>query len=428
MTQVDERPPTGPADENPNGRGLVASRASLLAAGSSTAATATTVGLQFGPTGLVVAGAVAAGTAVGAAAVRRFAPRTAERLGLRRPTGTPSRSAATGGRAGRRSGAAGGGARRGGGLLGANRRIAGGAPRRGAGAKPAGRRGLVGGRQGAGSKRGVLGRGGRPNGKSSTRPNGRGLLGKGRPGKGRPGAGTGRRSGAGRPTGTAKRPGGSTNGKKSPFGRGRNTGTKRGNGPSPTGKTGRGGNRPKGLLKRSAKRRKDNGSGWEEYRVNGKKARIRWDGVEFGDMADETTGTTTTGSTGEPAPATAGTSSEGTTMPNPFDNHNEALATATSNLDIENARALIDWVDNAPGAAETQAAMWNGHAHKIQEQILVAGEFAEALHDFAATQARQAERIREVGVTFRRAHSEELRRINEPKPGEDKWDISKNRA
>ena len=114
-------------------------------------------------------------------------------------------------------------------------------------------------------------------------------------------------------------------------------------------------------------------------------------------------------------------------MPNPFDSHNEALATATSNLDIENARALIDWVDNAPGAAETQAAMWNGHAHKIQEQILVAGEFAEALHDFAATQARQAERIREVGTTFRRAHAEELRRINEPKPGEDKWDISKNR-
>lgn len=114
-------------------------------------------------------------------------------------------------------------------------------------------------------------------------------------------------------------------------------------------------------------------------------------------------------------------------VPNPFDSHNEALAASTSNLDIENARGLIDWVDNAPGAAETQAAMWTGHAHKIQEQILIGAEFAEALHDFAATQARQAERIREVGATFRRVHAEELRRINEPKPGEDKWDIGKNR-
>ncbi|MEU4807434.1 hypothetical protein [Actinosynnema sp. NPDC023587] len=115
-------------------------------------------------------------------------------------------------------------------------------------------------------------------------------------------------------------------------------------------------------------------------------------------------------------------------MSNPFVGYNEALATATSNLDIHNARALIDWVDNAPGAAELQAAMWTTSARRISEKILIAGEFAEALHDFAATQARQAERIREVGTTFRRAHSAELRRINEPKPGEDKWDISRNPA
>ena len=106
--------------------------------------------------------------------------------------------------------------------------------------------------------------------------------------------------------------------------------------------------------------------------------------------------------------------------------YTEALATATSDLDVHNARALIDWVDNAPGAAEQQAAMWTTSARRINEKILIAGEFAEALHDFAATQARQAERIREVGTIFRRAHAAELRRINEPKPGEDKWDISKN--
>ena len=113
-------------------------------------------------------------------------------------------------------------------------------------------------------------------------------------------------------------------------------------------------------------------------------------------------------------------------MPNPFVGYTEALATATSDLDVHNARALIDWVDNAPGAAEQQAAMWTTSARRINEKILIAGEFAEALHDFAATQARQAERIREVGTIFRRAHAAELRRINEPKPGEDKWDISKN--
>lgn len=114
-------------------------------------------------------------------------------------------------------------------------------------------------------------------------------------------------------------------------------------------------------------------------------------------------------------------------MPNPFNNHNEALHQAASNLDIENARALIDWVDGAPGAAEQQAGMWRKHATTIQESIPVSGEFAEAINDFAATQALQAGRIREVGIVFRRTHEEQLRRIDSPKPGEDKWDVSKNR-
>ncbi|HWR47581.1 MAG TPA: hypothetical protein VN327_08235 [Pseudonocardiaceae bacterium] len=114
-------------------------------------------------------------------------------------------------------------------------------------------------------------------------------------------------------------------------------------------------------------------------------------------------------------------------MPNPFHNHNEALAQVANNLDIHNARALIDWVDGAPGAAEQQAGVWRQHAGTIQESIPVSGEFAEAINDFAATQARQAERIREAGAVFRRTHQEELRRIEEPRPGEDKWDVSKNR-
>jgi hypothetical protein len=114
-------------------------------------------------------------------------------------------------------------------------------------------------------------------------------------------------------------------------------------------------------------------------------------------------------------------------MPNPFDSHNEALAQAANNLDIHNARALIDWVDGAPGAAEQQAGVWRKHAGTIQESIPVSGEFAEAINDFAATQARQAARIREAGTVFHRTHQEELRKIDAPKPGEDKWDISANR-
>lgn len=113
-------------------------------------------------------------------------------------------------------------------------------------------------------------------------------------------------------------------------------------------------------------------------------------------------------------------------MPNPFDSHNEAVATAANSLEIENARALIDWVNNAPDAAAAQASMWSGHATKIAEQIKVAPVFADALSDFANAQTQMVERIREAGDVFTRAHTDDLRRINEPLPGEDKWDISKN--
>lgn len=115
-------------------------------------------------------------------------------------------------------------------------------------------------------------------------------------------------------------------------------------------------------------------------------------------------------------------------MPNPFAGHNEALATATTRLCIPDARTLIDWVDHAPGAAQTQASMWQAHAQAIEHQIPLAAEFVAALRDFATAQAQQAERIREAGQIFRTAHAAQLRRITEPRPGEDKWDISNNPA
>ena len=115
-------------------------------------------------------------------------------------------------------------------------------------------------------------------------------------------------------------------------------------------------------------------------------------------------------------------------MPNPFAAHDDAIHTAAHSLNIDSARDLIDWVDGAPQAAASQAAMWRAHSDAIREQIPVSTDFAEALGDFAAYQARLAYRVREAGEVFRRTHARQLRRINDPLPNEHKWDIGANRA
>ncbi|MBW0011312.1 MAG: hypothetical protein JO063_14585 [Pseudonocardiales bacterium] len=445
-----EAPRTAEAPTAPVGRGeavLVASRATWAATSSAGASALTTAGLQFGTAGVVSTLVLGAGGAVGVAALRRFAPAAAARWGLHRRTGghrstpTPpgSRGSSVGTRArGRRgggplSGGGAGGAGRGRGLLSATRRGTAGGQR-------------AGGRQGTGTGRGLLGglRGARTGhrrgaGVAGGARRGRGLLagaghGPGRLGfAGRAGAGpaarvggAGSRTSSSLPGRRSKRPGSAGitgSDRNSRFhqraGVSRFIGGKPGlwAGLRRRGEAGKGGRaqtsrRRAGLLKRAPQ--------------------LPTSVPDHTQPSTAQKRTRTTAQQQQARPANGGTSPHGdqkgnTAMPNPFHNHNEALAQVANNLDIHNARALIDWVDGAPGAAERQAGVWRQHAGTIQESIPVSGEFAEAINDFAATQARQAERIREAGTVFRRTHQEELRRIEEPRPGEDKWDVSANR-
>ncbi|MEO7193729.1 MAG: hypothetical protein ABIZ05_02745 [Pseudonocardiaceae bacterium] len=437
-----EVPRTVEAPTAPGGGGEavpVASRATWAATSSAGASALTTAGLQFGAAGVVSTLVLGAGGAAGVAALRRFAPETTARWGLHRGTGgrrsTPpgSRGSSVGTRARSRrgggplsGGGGAGGAGRGRGLLAATRRGTAGSQRAGGRQGTDTGRGLPGGLRGArtGHRRGAEVTG------SARR--GRGLLaGAGRHGvAGRAGAGPAARSGgAGSRTSSAppgrgsKRPGGGTGGGASRSHQ--RAGSSRFTGPKPGLWAGlrRWGKAAKGSRAQASRRRAG-------LLKRASRLPTPVPGQAQPSTAPNRTGTTAQQQQG--CPAIGGTSRHGdqkgnTAMPNPFHNHNEALAQVANNLDIHNARALIDWVDGAPGAAEQQAGVWRQHAGTIQESIPVSGEFAEAITDFAATQARQAERIREAGTVFRRTHQEELRRIEEPRPGEDKWDVSANR-
>lgn len=114
-------------------------------------------------------------------------------------------------------------------------------------------------------------------------------------------------------------------------------------------------------------------------------------------------------------------------MPNPFESHIEQVKATASNFQVGKAKDLIDWVDNAPQAAAVEAESWRQQGMKIQEEIPVHPAFAEALLTFANAKQGLVTQIHEHAQKFRAQHAAELQRINDPRPGADKWDISANR-
>jgi hypothetical protein len=423
------------------------SPAALLGSSSTAAATMTTAGLTAGPVGMLATGAAVLVAVGGAAVVRKLGLRKAGDKTQAKKTGRKDaagrgglgrrgllgglRSKKGSGAGGKASGSSSRGAR-GGGLLDAARRVAGKAAQL---AK----------RSAAGSKKaaGLLGSKGSAAGKSAGKGRGAGLVG-----------GSGRKSGGstGGKSGTS-----GTRGTKS--GGSASNGTKRGGsnsgGNSGTGGAGRGGRllgaagrllgrgyqglfggAPGGTTKASptgsktpkspkgAKGAKGSGLlGGGKTKKNKAPKGASKDRGRDGNSPRAGKNKSTQPSAGNPG---RGTSAGADTMPNPFASRYEAVSGAAP-LEIERARDLIDYVDNAPDYAEAQARRWSSEADAIVAQIDIAPEFADALKDFATAQHQQVTKVREYGVMFQRAHADKLREIEEASPLKEKWDIGKNR-
>jgi hypothetical protein len=413
----------------------------------------TTAGLIAGPTGVVVVTAAGALTAGGIAAVRRFAPGAAEKLGLRKPDKkadkkSDGKSKANGpgkglggrgglgrlgllGAGGRKKGAGdGGGRKRGGGLLGMARNIAG----KGAGLAKRGANAAA--KKGAG----LLG------GKDPTRRNARGRNGSGPAGGKQRGVGgpTGRGRGAGSGPGRGKGPGGKSNsGKDRSSGRGlggrlgrtaaslvgwgarRLFGLKR---PSDTNSasTGHGGGKPKDRKKRTKGSGLLGGRGAERMPDSarpkdrkGKKDKSRTKNVPpgRGPRREVTAG----------QPDRSGRRAHGgTTMPDPFASRREAISGAAP-LEINKAGDVADYVKHAPDYAEAQARGWLRDADTIVEKVNLNPDFTDALKGFANTQLAAVQAVREYGAVFERSHAEKLRRTRDRDPREAMWDVDRHR-
>lgn len=417
----------------------------LLGATSAGSAGLTTAGLLAGPAGVATVSAAGVLVAGGVAAVRKFAPGAANKLGLKKSdkAGAAKRDRKGAGKGGLgRLGLLGGagrkktglgssrsGARRGSGLLGAARRIA------GKGGALAKRGATAAGRKGSGLLAGKT----RGAGPATGKGRGSGLLG------GRKPTGAGARGGSTRPSGGSRsngsRPGGgkTSPGTKNPAAQGGAGGRKRGltgrllggagrlvgrgvrslftgsgeseppedkalkgrKGPKdPAVKTGRGllgGDDDRDKEPKAAKKRKPGGRDTRDAITSGKPGRDR-----------------------------SRRGHGGTAMPDPFAGRREAISGAAP-LEINRANDVIDYVTHAPDYAEAQARRWLNEADTIVDKVDLTPEFAESLKGYANAQLQQVTKVREFGEVFRRSHSDRLSKLERKDPREAMWDVDRNR-
>lgn len=455
MTAVDEKPmviDVPVVESTPVPVEPVASRASWLTASGATSTTLTTAQMLGGTAATVTAGAVGAGLVLTAAAVRKFAPGFSERVGLRTPDRSRAHKITSAGRSGKgllggRRGSGGGSGRRaggrGGGLLGAARKVAGRNRSGGAGSRSGqgrGRSGVVAGRRRNAAGQGA-GRGPGRKGASTAggRKGGRGLLDR-MLGRGK-GTGSGAKGSKGSATGkgrSGRGTGGKGSGRKGSGGSGSPSGKKGGNGKGKNDSKGKGGkgnngskngNKSKGGLLDWAKAKLDDDAAGREA-ARRALAEAETSRRRAGILRRQEIDGDSDPAAPEPAPTSTNASKRthygSSTMPNPFDQHNEAMVAVGNGLEVKNAMAVKDWVTHAPDAALAQAGVWDKHIDEIDANVATAPEFVDAMRTYTATLKAQQTQVQEAAGVFTRRHAEQLADIEENNPRKKAWDISAN--
>lgn len=111
---------------------------------------------------------------------------------------------------------------------------------------------------------------------------------------------------------------------------------------------------------------------------------------------------------------------------NPFAAVVEAAAQAAQSYTPENAGSVIDWYEGMPEMIDAISRMLQAQGAKNSEDFYLypaAGEFAMALGGKFQAYKGPCEEARHA---FEVAHAEDLERLRNPKPHQEKWDLSKN--
>lgn len=113
-------------------------------------------------------------------------------------------------------------------------------------------------------------------------------------------------------------------------------------------------------------------------------------------------------------------------MSSAIDAVTEAVHTHIGGFHPENVEDLRDFLDSLPGVFEGINEALTNMAGNFSDTLPLRQTVNEMLTELGSSIAGLADQAREIRPAYEREHEEELRRIDEPAPGEEFHDVSTN--
>lgn len=111
-------------------------------------------------------------------------------------------------------------------------------------------------------------------------------------------------------------------------------------------------------------------------------------------------------------------------MPNPYQDAIEALG---GTITTENARRVMDYVYGLPEFITAIAERLTRDGHAYTEDFPSEPQAGEVAISLGQQMQRMHGPVEEFGEVFSRVHDRDLKRLEEPRNQEEKWDVAANR-
>lgn len=110
-------------------------------------------------------------------------------------------------------------------------------------------------------------------------------------------------------------------------------------------------------------------------------------------------------------------------MASPLAPVTEDVKTGFDKFQPETAQDMIQFFGEFPEFFEALASSLGGLAGRMESEMPLDPGLAETMREFAGTIAGLRDQASEMNRQFRQVHAKEIERIEEPRPGEQAWDV-----
>jgi hypothetical protein len=111
-------------------------------------------------------------------------------------------------------------------------------------------------------------------------------------------------------------------------------------------------------------------------------------------------------------------------MASPLANATEATEKDFAGFQPESAADMIDFFADMPKFWEALAGSLGTLGSRMADEMPLHPGLAEQVNEMAGAAAGLRDQAEEMHKQFRAVHEKEIRRIEQPRPGEQAWDVS----